>query len=51
MTPSQIKNTNVVDNMDDGEDDFAVGSVEDVPNYTIKTFYRSVLFQMVLFGA
>jgi len=30
--------------------DISVGVHEDVSRYTPQTFYRSVLFQMVLFG-
>lgn len=41
----------VTDTMDAPADDFAVGSQRDIPKrYTSKTFYRSVLFQMILFG-
>ena len=51
MAPSLTKKANVVENTNDGEEDFAVGSMEEVTHYTTMTLYRSVLFQMVLFGA
>ncbi|KAF1938595.1 MFS general substrate transporter [Clathrospora elynae] len=57
MAPSQTKDTKFVDTPNDGAEDFAVGSQEEVTNYSVLqtwkwgTLYRSVLFQMVLFGA
>jgi hypothetical protein len=36
---------------DDGATDVAVGLVEEHRPYTFPTFYRSVLFQMIMFGA
>ncbi|UPX15712.1 uncharacterized protein EKO05_0006152 [Ascochyta rabiei] len=50
MDALDTKKTNVVDTMNDGPDDLAVGSQEEISIYTPRTFYRSVLFQMVLFG-
>jgi hypothetical protein len=44
-----IKITNPA--VDDGVADVAVGSMEEHRPYTLSTFYRSVLFQMIMFGA
>ncbi|KAH7562174.1 major facilitator superfamily domain-containing protein [Bipolaris maydis] len=41
--------TNLV--ADDGVADVAVGSMEERPRSALSTFFRSVLFQMILFGA
>ena len=41
--------TNMV--ADDGVADVAVGSVEERPRSVWSTFFRSVLFQMIMFGA
>jgi hypothetical protein len=51
MATSQIKDAKSNDTMNDGTIDFAVGSQEKVRNFTVASLYRSVLFQMVLFGA
>jgi hypothetical protein len=37
--------------VDDVATDVAVGSMNEQRPYTLSTFYRSVLFQMVMFGA
>lgn len=37
--------------MDDNQVHIAVGTVEERRAYTLRTLFRSVLFQMVLFGA
>ncbi|KAJ4346324.1 uncharacterized protein N0V89_010253 [Didymosphaeria variabile] len=54
MKPSEkeMKDPTVADTMNDGNEDFAVGSTEQLAptKYTMGKFYRSVLFQMVLFG-
>lgn len=47
---SHSKQNEVVETMNDGRTDFAVGSQEVVERSKVKTFYRSVLFQMILFG-
>jgi hypothetical protein len=36
---------------EDGAVDVAIGGVDECHPYTFRTLYRSVLFQMVLFGA
>lgn len=48
-----IKADTGVTNMiaDDGVADVAVGSVEEPPRSAFSTFFRSVLFQMIMFGA
>jgi hypothetical protein len=51
MAVTQIKDTKQADTTNDDAVDFAVGSQKQAWNYTFSTFYRSVLFQMVLFGA
>lgn len=51
MDAHDTKKTDIVDaRNDDGPDDLAVGSLEETRSYTPRTFFRSVLFQMVLFG-
>ncbi|KAF3034409.1 hypothetical protein E8E12_005438 [Didymella heteroderae] len=50
MDTSDTKKPNIVDIANDSPDDLGAGSVEEVRAYTPRTFYRSVLFQMVLFG-
>jgi hypothetical protein len=50
MDALDMKKTDTVNTMNDGAEKVAVGSVEEVKAYTPRTFYRSVLFQMVLFG-
>jgi len=60
MDYSQTKDTKdakVKDTENDGGEDIAIGSQEEVTDYDFlrswkwSTFYRSVLFQMVMFGA
>jgi hypothetical protein len=57
MAHTQTKDTKVVDPMNDGAEDVAVGLQEEVTDYTYVrslnwgVFYQSVLFQMLLFGA
>jgi len=60
MDYSQTKDTKdakVKDTEHDGGEDIAIGSQEEVTDYDFlrswkwSTFYRSVLFQMVMFGA
>jgi hypothetical protein len=52
-TPTKdVKDSGITDStVDDGATDVAVGSVEEHRPYTLPTFYRSVLFQMIMFGA
>lgn len=51
MDAHNTKKTDIIDAMnDDGPDDLVVGSLEETRSYTPQTFFRSVLFQMVLFG-
>ena len=57
MDYSQTKDTKVRDTDNDGVEDIAIGSQEEVTYYGFlrswkwATLYRSVLFQMVMFGA
>jgi hypothetical protein len=52
MASSEMKDTKVTSKIaDDGTVDVAVGSMEEYRPYTLPTFYRSVLFQMIMFGA
>lgn len=53
MLPQEMKASQVPKSPveDDAPVDMAFGSVEERRPYTLATFYRSVLFQMVLFGA
>ena len=52
-----IKDAKVKDTENDGGEDIALGSQEEVMDYDFlrswkwSTLYRSVLFQMVMFGA
>jgi hypothetical protein len=46
-----IKDTEVTNTTAGDGVDVAVGSVEEHRPYTFPTFYRSVLFQMIMFGA
>ncbi|KAJ4399173.1 hypothetical protein N0V91_009630 [Didymella pomorum] len=50
MAASDTKKPSIVDTANHDPEDVAVGSVENVRAYTPRTFYRSVLFQMILFG-
>lgn len=50
MALEERKNNDVVE-MNGHGDDFAIGTQHEVKRYTMKGFYRSVLFQMILFGA
>ena len=50
MDTSDMKNPSVVDTANNDPEDMGAGSVEEVRAYTPRTFYRSVLFQMILFG-
>jgi hypothetical protein len=55
MATSQTKDTKDTEvtntTADDGVTDFAIGSVKVHRPYTFSNFYRSVLFQMIMFGA
>lgn len=50
MAASDTKKPSIVDTANHDPEDVAVGLVENVRAYTPRTFYRSVLFQMILFG-
>jgi hypothetical protein len=52
MASKDIKDTTFTNTAaEDGAVDVAIGAIEECHPYTSRTFYRSVLFQMVLFGA
>jgi hypothetical protein len=47
-----MKDTKVTSTIaDDGAVDVAVGTMEECRPYTFRTFYRSILFQMIMFGS
>lgn len=50
MDASDSKKPSIVDIANDDSEALAVGSVEEIGAYSPRTFYRSVLFQMILFG-
>ena len=47
---TKMKDAEVSNIGDETAMEIGVGVHEDVSHYTPKTFYRSVLFQMILFG-
>ena len=50
MAHPETKDAEVSDTVNESTMDVSVGVQEDVSRYTPQTFYRSVLFQMILFG-
>jgi len=47
---TKMKDAEVSNTGDETAMEISVGVHEDVSHYTPRTFYRSVLFQMILFG-